>query len=71
MNDLLSITAVHPMREDAVRRLLANTSADWQIIHGLIAQDKLTEIKYRGQKFYMRKFPRSIYGEKMERRSKP
>ncbi len=58
--DLLSITAVHPMREDAVRELLADTSADWQIVHGLIAQDKLIEIRHRGQKFYMRKFPRSI-----------
>ena len=53
--DLLSITSVHPMREDAVSQFLARAAADWSVIHGLIAQEQLIEMEYEGRKFYMRK----------------
>ncbi len=52
--DLLSITAVHPMRQDAVSEFLLRAGADWQIVHKLIAQSQLTEAEYKGSKFYMR-----------------
>ena len=52
--DLLSITAVHPMRQDAVSEFLLRAGADWQIVHKLIAQSQLTEAEYKGRKFYMR-----------------
>jgi wyosine [tRNA(Phe)-imidazoG37] synthetase (radical SAM superfamily) len=52
--DLLSITAVHPMRQDAVREFLMRAGADWQIVHKLIAQSQLTEAAYKGKKFYVR-----------------
>ncbi len=54
--DLLSITAVHPMREDAVRELLDSTSTDWKIVRRMIADNQLIEIEYKGKKFYMRRF---------------
>ncbi len=53
--DLLSITSVHPMREDAVSAFLARAGADWPVIHRLIAQERLIEMEYEGRKFYMRK----------------
>ena len=53
--DLLSITAVHPMREDAVSAFLARARADWSVIHRLIVQKQLIEMEYEEQKFYMRK----------------
>jgi len=53
--DLLSITAVHPMREEAVGEFLARAGADWPVVHGLIAQGQLVETAYGGHKFYMRK----------------
>ena len=53
--DLLSITAVHPMREEAVSEFLARAGADWSIVHGLIAQRRLIETEYEGRKFYMRR----------------
>jgi wyosine [tRNA(Phe)-imidazoG37] synthetase (radical SAM superfamily) len=53
--DLLSIIAVHPMRQDAVRELLARAMADWSIVDGLIAWGKLVEMGYQGSRFYMRK----------------
>jgi len=34
--DLLSITAVHPMREEAVNEFLARARADWSVVHQLI-----------------------------------
>ena len=57
--DLLSITAVHPMREDAVRALLARAGARWRVVRRLIAQGQLTEVPYAGQRFYVRKLHRS------------
>ena len=53
--DLLSITAVHPMREEAVREFLARATADWSIVHRLVAQGQLIEMEYEELKFYMRR----------------
>ncbi|WP_461864018.1 radical SAM protein [Thermococcus sp.] len=53
--DLLSITAVHPMREDAVKRLLEKAGAEWSIVEKLLRDGKLIQIEYRGERFYMRK----------------
>jgi len=53
--DMLSITSVHPMREDAVSEFLARAGADWSVVHRLIAQEQLIEMDYEGRKFYMRK----------------
>ncbi len=53
--DLLSITSVHPMREDAVSEFLARAGADWTVVRKLIEQGRLIETEYEGRKFYMRK----------------
>jgi wyosine [tRNA(Phe)-imidazoG37] synthetase (radical SAM superfamily) len=53
--DLLSITAVHPMRERAVSEFLARARADWPVVRRLIAQNQLIEVEYKGRKFYIRK----------------
>ncbi len=53
--DLLSITSVHPMREEAVSEFLARAGADWPVVHRLVAQGQLVETAYEGRKFYMRK----------------
>lgn len=55
-NDILSITAVHPIREDAMRDLLENNKAEWTTVDELIEQGKLTETEYEDHKFYVRKF---------------
>ncbi len=54
-NDLLSITAVHPMREDAVEDFLARAGADWAVVHKLIEQEQLIKIEHDERTFYMRK----------------
>jgi wyosine [tRNA(Phe)-imidazoG37] synthetase (radical SAM superfamily) len=53
--DLLSITAVHPMREDAVSEFLVRAGADWSVVRQLVAREQLVEIEYRGTRFYLRK----------------
>jgi len=54
--DLLDITAVHPMREEAVKKLLLKAKVDWSVIDRLIAQEKLVETEYMHEKFITRKF---------------
>jgi wyosine [tRNA(Phe)-imidazoG37] synthetase (radical SAM superfamily) len=53
--DLLSITAVHPMREEAVKKLLKKADADWQVIEKLLGENKLVELEYEGNTYYLRK----------------
>ena len=54
-DDLLSITAVHPMREEAVKEFLEQAKEDWSVVHKLIAQGQLIRKEYDGSVFYMRK----------------
>jgi wyosine [tRNA(Phe)-imidazoG37] synthetase (radical SAM superfamily) len=54
--DLLSITAVHPMREEAVREFLTKAKADWSVVENLVIQGQLIKTEYEGRRFYMRKF---------------
>jgi len=56
--DLLSITSVHPMKEEAIIEFLKKADSSWNIIKKLIEEKKLVEIKYKKTKFYMRKLPK-------------
>jgi wyosine [tRNA(Phe)-imidazoG37] synthetase (radical SAM superfamily) len=53
--DLMSITAVHPMREDAVRKFLGQAGKSWDVIRRMIDAGQLVETEYRGEKFYLRR----------------
>ncbi len=53
--DLLRITAVHPMRREAVEALLARTGASWETVSGLVAEGLLVETEYEGRTFYARR----------------
>jgi len=55
--DLLSITAVHPMRKEAVEEFLKKANTDWHVIEKLLEEDKLIELEYEGNKYYMRRLP--------------
>ncbi|MBW7957037.1 MAG: radical SAM protein [Deltaproteobacteria bacterium] len=58
--DILGITAVHPMREDAVRNLLAKAGSGWSVVERMMEQGKLVKTEYRGEQFYLRKPSRPI-----------
>jgi wyosine [tRNA(Phe)-imidazoG37] synthetase (radical SAM superfamily) len=52
--DLLSITAVHPMRESAVRSTLAQSGAGWEIVADLLEAGELVEVTYSSHRYYLR-----------------
>lgn len=52
--DLLSITSVHPMREEAVQEFLSKTGAEWQLVEKLVDQGQLIQTEYEGRRFYVR-----------------
>jgi wyosine [tRNA(Phe)-imidazoG37] synthetase (radical SAM superfamily) len=60
--DLLSITAVHPMREDAVSAFLARAGVDWTLIHRLVVGGQLVEADYGTHRFYLRKLGKDSAG---------
>ena len=55
--DLLSITAVHPMRKEAVKEFLKKANTDWRVVEKLLEEDKLTELEYEGNKYYLKRLP--------------
>jgi len=55
--DLLSITAVHPMREEAVKAYLLKAGEDWELVLRLIEEGKLQKTEHQGSHFYLRRLP--------------
>jgi wyosine [tRNA(Phe)-imidazoG37] synthetase (radical SAM superfamily) len=53
--DLLSITSVHPMREDAVLEFLKKAKANKSVVKRLTKEGKLVEANYKNKIFYIRK----------------
>lgn len=54
--DLLSITAVHPMRDDAVKELLQRNGDDYSIVTSLVDEKLIIPSTYGGHTFYVRDF---------------
>jgi len=57
VEDLLGITSVHPMREDALETYLRENRLSFEAVRKLIEEEKLLELEYGGHRFYMRKLP--------------
>ena len=53
--DLLNITAVHPMREEAIAKLLEKAKSDWSVVDSLIEKGLLVKKEYWGKTFYTRR----------------
>ncbi|MFO8021193.1 MAG: radical SAM protein [Perlabentimonas sp.] len=54
-DDILNISAVHPIREDTMKDLLERNNADFEVVKELIEEQKIKEITYKTKKFYLRK----------------
>jgi wyosine [tRNA(Phe)-imidazoG37] synthetase (radical SAM superfamily) len=54
--DLLNITSVHPMRQDAVSGFLERAGTDWSVVETLLDQQQLVVTEYEGHRFYLRRF---------------
>jgi wyosine [tRNA(Phe)-imidazoG37] synthetase (radical SAM superfamily) len=55
--DILSITAVHPMRHEALEKVMQERGEDFSIVDRLIEKGELLKLDYGGTTFYMRKLP--------------
>ena len=55
--DLLSIVAVHPIREEALEEFVRGAGADWRIVEELLQKGRLKKLTYRGNTYFMRKLP--------------
>jgi len=53
--DLLSITSVHPMREDAVEEFLGRAGGKMEIIEEMLLDGRLVVSEYQNKRFYLRK----------------
>lgn len=56
--DLLNITAVHPMRREAVSEYLSKAGSSWSVVRSLLERGRLIETAYDGREFYVRRFPK-------------
>jgi wyosine [tRNA(Phe)-imidazoG37] synthetase (radical SAM superfamily) len=52
--DILSITSVHPMREDAVNAYLKKAKGDFSTIEKLLDENKILVSEYNNERFYLR-----------------
>ncbi len=50
--DILGITSVHPMAEEALRDFVKEAKANWSLVEDLISQKKLQADEFEGKKFY-------------------
>jgi wyosine [tRNA(Phe)-imidazoG37] synthetase (radical SAM superfamily) len=55
--DILSITAVHPMRQDAIEEFLHKANENWTLIERLIKEKKIVKQTLNNTTFYLRKLP--------------
>ncbi len=56
IDDLMSITAVHPMRKEAVEALLQRDGSSFDVVQGLLEAQALLCTEYDGHTYYVRKF---------------
>jgi wyosine [tRNA(Phe)-imidazoG37] synthetase (radical SAM superfamily) len=54
--DILNITAVHPLREDSLLKLLENDNADFNIVNSLMNQHLIKSVLFEGEKYFIRDY---------------
>ena len=49
-------TRLASMRSSAIQRLLDRTGAGWDLVEGYVADGTLTEVAYRGERYFVRRW---------------
>ncbi len=52
--DILNITAVHPLREDSIKELLKRDNADERVLKSLLAQRLIKMVRYKDKNYFIR-----------------
>ena len=55
-DDILNITAVHPLREDTMAALLKKEKADMSVVYSLISQGLIKALKHEEKTYYIRSY---------------
>ena len=55
-NDILNITAVHPLREDTIEELLEKDKSDSSVIEALVKRGLIKSLDYNGKTYYVRSY---------------
>jgi wyosine [tRNA(Phe)-imidazoG37] synthetase (radical SAM superfamily) len=58
--DILNITAVHPLRQDSMDELLRKNNAGQQVVDSLLKQKLIRQSIYNGMKYYVRDYHLNI-----------
>ena len=56
-DDILSISAVHPIQEEALKNMLARAGTDWAVVNALISENLIEKTLHAGKWFYTRRNP--------------
>lgn len=56
VEDILSITAVHPLREESLREMVSKAGGTWKVVEELLASDAIASVLYRDERYYLRHF---------------
>lgn len=54
--DILAITAVHPLFETGLRNMIIEANGSWSIVERLIQENRLERLQYRDQVYYRQTF---------------
>jgi wyosine [tRNA(Phe)-imidazoG37] synthetase (radical SAM superfamily) len=54
--DILSITAVHPLREEALRTMVSMAGGTWSVVEELLTTNEISSIDYRNERYFLRHF---------------
>jgi wyosine [tRNA(Phe)-imidazoG37] synthetase (radical SAM superfamily) len=52
--DVLSIAAVHPLRQDALYEMLDNAGASWQVIKEMLENQEIIQFEFQGNVFFLK-----------------
>ncbi|NMB56176.1 MAG: radical SAM protein [Leptolinea sp.] len=55
-NDILDITSVHPLREEALAGIIANAGNGWEVVDQMIKKKMIACVRYHSGNFYVRCF---------------
>lgn len=56
VEDIISITSVHPLREEALRGMVEKAGAQWDVVETMLVMKQIVCLDYQTQKFYLRNF---------------
>lgn len=54
--DILNISAVHPVREDTMEALLEKDQSDFSVVESLLSQRLIKKVKYNNLSYYVRSY---------------